>query len=81
MNWIARSKSGSATPSLDAKTTGVRPNSSNIERDSDGLLDRRVRPICSIEKKRLGREKRWLREKPRVGAVMLLSCMHQERVA
>ena len=34
-----------------------------------------------MEKKGLRREKRWLCEKPRTGATMFLSGMHQERMA
>jgi len=59
----------------------VRPNSSNSKRDSDGLFDRRVCPIDTMQEKRFGREKWRLCKKPRVGALMLLSGMHQERMA
>jgi len=34
-----------------------------------------------MEKKRFGRQKWWLCKKPRVEAVMLLSGMHQKRMA
>ena len=67
--------------SMEREDYTVRPNSSNIKRDSDGLLDGRIRPIGTMEKKRLGREKWRLGQKPRAGAMMRLSCMHQERMA
>ena len=55
--------------------------SCNIEGNPDGLLDRGVRSILAIEKKRFSREKGWLRQKARMGATMPLRCMHQEWMA
>ena len=57
-------------------TDGVSPNSAVLQSDPDGLLDRRIRPIRALEKKRPSRHKRWLCEKARAGAAMQLSCMH-----
>ena len=38
-------------------------------------------PSLRWKAKRLGRGKRWLREKTRAGTAMLLSCMHHKRMA
>jgi len=60
---------------------GVSPNSAVLQSDPDGLLDRRVHPVRAVEKKRPSRHKRWLCEKARAGTAMLLSRMHQKRMA
>jgi hypothetical protein len=54
---------------------------SRIQSDSDGLFDRRTRPIGTIEKKRFGGRKRRLGQKTRARASMRLRCVHQKRMA
>jgi hypothetical protein len=38
-----------------SKHSGVKLGSSDLQSDSDRLLDRRVRAVCTVEKKRLTR--------------------------
>ena len=48
--WIALGHASSCS-----KHRGVKLGSSGLQSDSDSLLDRRVRAVCTVEKKRLTR--------------------------